>query len=365
MTPTSYPYRPDYAVSPGSVLAERLAAQGLSQAELARRCGRSPKLVSELVAGKASLEPETALQLERVLDVAAHIWLGMESDYRLHQTRLADEEQIQGDVAWARRFPTREMAKRGLVAATTGAACVSELLSFFGVASVPAWKARYDKMTVAYRHSPSFESDPATLAVWMREVELRALNQHCGPYDGAMFKRALKEVRRRTRASVPETLEKSRALCNSAGVALAVVKPLSRMRLSGAAWWPSARNPVVALTARHKTDDQLWFSMFHEAAHILLHRRRDVFVDGSGGNNDATEQEANRWAASFLIPSPAWRRFVGHGDFGQVAVDRFAREQGIAPGIVVGRLQHEGRTPWNSALNALKVKLKWADESGR
>lgn len=88
MTPTSYPYRPDYAVSPGSVLAERLAAQGLSQAELARRCGWSPKLVSELVAGKASLEPETALQLERVLDVAAHIWLGMESDYRLRQTRL-------------------------------------------------------------------------------------------------------------------------------------------------------------------------------------------------------------------------------------------------------------------------------------
>ena len=75
-------YQPDYAVSPGSVLAERLAAHGISQAELARRCGRSPKLISEIIAGKASIEPKTALQLERVLDVAAHIWLGIEADYR-------------------------------------------------------------------------------------------------------------------------------------------------------------------------------------------------------------------------------------------------------------------------------------------
>lgn len=92
MATATYEYRPDYPVSPGSVLAERLEAHGLSQAELARRCGRSPKLISEVIAGKAPIEPRTALQLERVRGVGAHVWLGMESDYRLHQVRLADEE---------------------------------------------------------------------------------------------------------------------------------------------------------------------------------------------------------------------------------------------------------------------------------
>ena len=76
-------YRPDYAVPPGWVLEERLEVQGISQAEFARRCGRSPKLISEIISGKASLEPATALQFERVLGVDANVWLGIEAAYRL------------------------------------------------------------------------------------------------------------------------------------------------------------------------------------------------------------------------------------------------------------------------------------------
>ena len=45
-------YQPDYAVPPGWVLGERLEVHGISHAEFARRCGRSPKLISEIVAGQ-------------------------------------------------------------------------------------------------------------------------------------------------------------------------------------------------------------------------------------------------------------------------------------------------------------------------
>ena len=76
-------YRPDYAVPPGWVLEERLEAHSISQAEFARRCGRSPKMISEIISGKASLEPATALQFERVLGVDASLWLGIEAAYRL------------------------------------------------------------------------------------------------------------------------------------------------------------------------------------------------------------------------------------------------------------------------------------------
>lgn len=88
MAMATHRYEPDYAVPPGWVLKERLDAHGLSPAELARRCGRSAKLISAIVAGKAPVEPGTALQFEKALGVAAGIWLGIEKDYRRAQGAL-------------------------------------------------------------------------------------------------------------------------------------------------------------------------------------------------------------------------------------------------------------------------------------
>ena len=86
-------YRPDYAVPPSWVLEEQLDIQGISHAEFARRCDRSAKLISEIIAGKAPVEPETALQFEKVLGVDAGIWLGIEADYQLHQARQAEAQE--------------------------------------------------------------------------------------------------------------------------------------------------------------------------------------------------------------------------------------------------------------------------------
>ena len=119
------------------------------------------------------------------------------------------------------------------------------------------------------------------------------------------------------------------------------------------------RKPLIALSGRHGSDDQIWFSLFHEAAHILLHSKKSVFVDGEKNGEDGEEAEANRWAANFLIPQPAWQRFLTADDFSnEDGICNFATEQGIAPGIVIGRLQHEGLLAWRSSLNRLKVKVR-------
>lgn len=91
---TTNQYRPDYAVPPGWVLEERLEVQGISQAEFARLCGCSPKLISEIVSGKAPLEPETARQFEKVLGVDASIWLGIEDAYKPHRPQEAERHLV-------------------------------------------------------------------------------------------------------------------------------------------------------------------------------------------------------------------------------------------------------------------------------
>lgn len=350
-------YRPDYAVPPGAVLEERLEALGLSHAAFAKRCGRSAKLISEIIGGKAPLEPETALQFERVLGVDAGIWLGIEADYRLHRARALETARAAARADWARAFPVGELVRRGCFERPASPAeTVSKLLAFFGVGSIDAWTARYGALNVAYRYSPTLRSTDTALATWLRLGEVDALARPCADYDEATFRQATHAVRGLTTEPVDEALAAVRALCRDAGVALVLVPPLPKTALSGAAWWLSPRKAVIQLSGRHRTDDHLWFTFFHEAAHLLLHSKKGVFVDEADRGSGDIEVEADAWAANALVPRSRWRRFVATAPRSEAAVRRFAEHEGIAPGIVVGMLQHGGHLPW-SHLNGLKVRL--------
>ena len=185
-------YMPDYAVPPGWVIEEHLATRHVSQAEFARRCGRSPKLISEIIAGRAPIGPTTAVQFEKVLGVDASIWLGIEADYRLHRARHADAKNSRELVAWAKTFPIEELVKRGAIGpASSESETVQALLSLFGVASKHAWEAKYGAAQAAYRHSPSFESDGISLKTWLRLAEIDAEGQDCADYRKSKFRAAL------------------------------------------------------------------------------------------------------------------------------------------------------------------------------
>ena len=73
----------DAVIHPGELLAEEIEARGMSQRELALAMGRPPQLISEIVRGRRGISAETALQLEAALGTAAHIWVGLDADYRL------------------------------------------------------------------------------------------------------------------------------------------------------------------------------------------------------------------------------------------------------------------------------------------
>lgn len=348
----------EYAIPPGWVLEEYLEVRGFSQAEFARRCGRSPRLISEIIAGKASLEAETALQFERVLGLDASAWVNIESAYRLRLARETDAENAAAAIEWAKDFPISELVERNwLPHSESDSDRVARLLAFFRVASVDAWEAQYSNTNVDFRHSPSFNSDDKVIITWLRLGEIEAEQQECASHNKSQFQKAVQSIRNLTREPIDIALKQAEKLCNEAGVALALVKPLKRMALSGAAWWLSPRKAIIQLTARHKTDDHLWFSFFHEAAHVLLHSKRDVYVDGKDGSETKQEVEADRWASNLLIPKLAWEQITQVSPLNEIVVREFAKEQGISSGIVVGRLQHESVIPWRSPLNSLKVPV--------
>jgi HTH-type transcriptional regulator/antitoxin HigA len=59
----------------------------MTQAELARQMKRPPQTINEIVKGKKILTAATAIQLEKVLQVPAYVWLELEAEYRLALAR--------------------------------------------------------------------------------------------------------------------------------------------------------------------------------------------------------------------------------------------------------------------------------------
>ncbi len=364
MTEKDYPYRPDYSVAPGLILKEYLEVRGWSYAECARRCGLPPKLISEIASGKAPIEPSTAIQFEKVLGLRAHIWLGIEMDYRLFQARKADKRGSAVKADWAKKFPVKELVKFGkFQTAKLTDDIVYKVLSFFSVASMEAWESSYGLTGVACRRSQRLKSERAALATWLRFGEIEAVEQRCSKYSKTKFWRAIRQIRSLTREPDPQiSLPQAKVLCNEAGVVLALVPPLRKAAVSGAAYWLTPKKAVIQLSGNHSSDDQLWFSFFHEAAHILLHSKKSIFIEAEEGGGDAhreQEAEAKAWATSFLIPDRNWKRFVEGEKFSKDSVVEFAERQNTAPGIVVGMLQHEKRLPRRSPLNGLKKRYKW------
>ena len=368
MTASTNQYNPDYAVPPGWVLEEHIEVLGLSHEQFAANCGFSAEIVSEIVAGKGLINPETAKVIGRETRLDESVWLNMEAAYRDKLSELGKNDEI---AEWAKKFPVKELVKRGDISELSlQADRVARMLSFFDVWSVDAFDEKYGGASVAYRHSPSFKSTRPTLATWLRLGEVEAERTECPEYDKEAFLGSLQDIRTLTASPEYGAFEQAKYLCLQAGVILLFIKPFPKVALSGASRWLPLHKPVIQLSARHMTDDHLWYSLFQEAAHILLHDNQLIFVDGIRGKSadedteeSKAESEADEWAQDFLVPRSDWNTFAGTFSGNADEVRHFATEQGIAPSIVVGRLQREGLLPWGSRLNGLKRKLVWTEPS--
>ena len=145
-------------------------------------------------------------------------------------------------------------------------------------------------------------------------------------------------------------------------MAVVLVPAPPRCPVSGATKWLAPDKALLVLSLRHRTNDHLWFTFFHEAAHLILHGKKLLFIEGNNGLDSSQEEEANRFAADLLLPPSTAARLEllrAKRGFSMDDVCAFASEVGVAPGIVVGRMQKEGWLPWTH-MNSLKVSYAWS-----
>jgi addiction module HigA family antidote len=358
------PYQPDYAVPPGATLSEVLETLEMTQAELARRTGLSAKHINLILKGAASLTPDTALKFERVLNIPARIWNALEANYQGHVSRLDETRGLEEHVGWARADLIKELVNRDCIQKVGDPVHqLKEVLNFFGVASLEAWETIWNEVAPlsAYRLAKQ-QADPVALAAWMRIGEKQASNADAAPFDRDAFRQVLNKVRGLTRIKDPkEWLPQLQEMCRQVGVIVIIERELPRARVNGVARWLTPNRALILLSARYLRDDILWFTFFHEAAHLLLHGKRtgprDVpptFVDTRDSEGHA-EDQANEFAANLLIPPEYVERLPRLRSLAEV--ERLSDELGIAPGIIVGRLHHDGKDPaWG---HDLIVRYQW------
>lgn len=370
MTELSAPFAPDWVSPPGESILDIAEERGWTQAELAQRLGYSEKHISQLINGKVPVTVDSAQRLERVLGSTMDFWLTREANYQKHKARLEAAERHAGWVPWLDELPLKEIMSSGAIAkqrmdARHKPGLVEACLRFFGVASPDDWRAHYGGMQMAFRRSRAEQCDVGAISAWLRLGEQQAEKLDGPKYDKARFENALHAIRGLT-CEAPEVFEaQMRKLLHEAGVFLVLVPAIPRAHVSGVARWLGPTRPLIQLSLYGKTNDKFWFTFFHEAAHILLHAnshadKQSIFLDdpNAAHTDDPQEYEANQWAGNRLIP--AQYVYLLPGLRSKSAVIEFARLIGVHPGIVVGRLQHDGLIE-PSWMNDLKQSFRFKE----
>lgn len=354
-------YSPDFVTPPGESLAETLAAIGMSQVELAKRMGRPAKTINEIVKGVTRITSETALQFERVLGIPASFWNNREAHYQEFLARKAESQTLQKTLEWLKELPVRHLVKLKWIEDCDDKVELSRhFLNYFGVASPEQWENQCKAMLVSYRRANVSAKNIGAVAAWLRQGELRAQAIQCQPFSKDVFREKLLAIRSLTLSTPDLYATKLREICAEAGVAVALVREVPGTGICGATRWLSANKALIQLSLRYKTDDQFWFTFFHEAGHVLLHGKSQIFLEDEQSSKESDEEEANRFAANFLIPEKEYHRFLKTSLISENTVRKFAQIIGISPSIVVGRLQHDRHLGFNR-LNHLKTRLGWKE----
>lgn len=349
------------AIPPGEYLEEVLEELGMTKEELAKRMDRPAAKLSAIFKGEKAITPDTALRLEKVLGVPAHIWSGLEAEYRLTLAREEEgqrEEKLKEDAKLISKYPYGDLVKAGEIENhTRPKERAKALQEYLGVMSLERVSGLH-RYEAAFRAAKSGrgERSPEAVAAWLRMGERRAQRMQCTPFSKERLQATLNDFRAMTSKPPEEFQGLLRQKLGDCGVALVICPHFAKTKAHGAVFWMGREKAVLMVTIRGRWADIFWFSLFHEIGHILLHGRQNVILEDDG--EDRLEREANAFASNTLIPSGQYNSFIQRNSFYRNDIERFAGDVGIDPGIVVGRLQHDHKLPpdWE---NKLRSRYDW------
>lgn len=347
---------------PGIFIEEELEARGWTQIDLAEILGRDTRLVSEIISGKRTISPETAIGLSDAFGTSAELWMNLESSFQLSRA-----EKKRNDVAEKARlyaqFPVREMIKRNWIEPSTNIdVLIRRFCEFFEIPSLDV-EPNFNAVT---RKSTSYlEKNTISQTAWL--FRARQLAQACiieNPFTQARLKACLKKLR--LLMTEPENIRHIPKLMAEAGIRLIVVEPPPGSKIDGATFWiENGQSPVIVLSLRYNRIDNFWFTLPHECSHVEKEEGKDaaiVDIDLLGEEREDKpdfEKRADRDAVEFCVQKASLESFILRTDpyYLEDKIVGFSLVNQIHPGIIVGQLHHLKKIPYRNHRKFL-VKIR-------
>lgn len=347
-------YKDLFAFHPGYYIEELIEQSGLTQVDFAKRLDTTAKNLSLLVRGKQSLSVDMALKLSKMLGTSIQYWLNLQNAYdsvlaQIHSDKQLEEEKdvlkLLGYEYFRDNFGLPNLPRML-------AEQVQQLRSFLQVASLTVLTER--DMAVSFRSSTTKMSKQniAKANTMVQIATNKALKVEAPPYDKKKFKQAIEYALSQTR-NHNSFYPRIRAKFHEAGVILVILPNLTGSKTNGATK-KIGKSVMMMVNDRRLYADSFWFTLLHEAGHVM-NGDFGISFESESGN---VEKVADKYAEDTLIPPDLYYNFVREqqGHFTEASIRAFADKIKRDPGIVLGRLENDAYVQRGNSMQSLKCK---------
>jgi addiction module HigA family antidote len=354
----TFKFVPPVAFHPGETLSEKLKEMGMSVKEFAIRTSKPEKTIFAIIKGNSSITSDMAVAFEIVTRIPAHFWLKKQRSYDEYMARVRREAIIEEAHDWAEKFPYAKMVELGWVEPCENLSDkVQALFNFFQVSTVKAWQDYYcdQQLKVAFSISLNNLTDPYAISAWLRQGERQAEEMSVESFSVKQLKSAIPEMKLIMANESSDFADRLQSLCAKVGIKLVYTPSLPKASING-----STRRindiPCIQLTNCEGKYDLFWLTFFHEIGHILLHGKKDVFLENIefASKEKIKEKEADEFAAKILLTSKEEAEIVAANDYSEDNIILFAKKFGTHSSIIVRRLQRNKVISEQACSNLLK-----------
>ena len=355
-------YKEIMAFHPGYYVGEIIEDMEISQAEFAIRLGTTAKTVSKLVNGQINLSNDLAKKLSSMLGTSVDLWLNLQQTYEKKVIEIEQEKELDKQAEIIKQIDYSYFVQLGVIPKVTSIKeKILNLCKYLKVADLRILSEKDFLVNFRTGISNVQEKNIINSRAWIQTAINESENIKTESFDAKKLESYLPELRGMTVQQPSEFYPRMKEIFTECGVAFVLLPHLKNSGVNGAVKWINPNRVVLAMNNRGLYADKFWFSLFHEIKHVLQQKIKTTFISDSSEQmmelDQALEKEADDFSMNYLIPTLEMSKFLENGKLSNQDIIEFAQHIGIHPGIVVGRLQHDGNLEQNKG-SKLKEKYE-------